>query len=192
MAISTQLRKDPTTAKTLTFMKPEARRGELMKYLRRELMRELDLPSFEEWKKANIQPGLFTNSCKASPAHPCCVAAGFWVSVPRESPVGSSGGLIRHVGAIPLYFRRDASSFHYLDEPFGIAVPVVGAKLQECYARSLRHAHVDCDSHLCSYHALGPIVWFHILRRFPANKTRVVAAASTVAGRHVRRAGARA
>jgi len=24
-------------------------------------MRELDLPSFEEWKKANIQPGLFTN-----------------------------------------------------------------------------------------------------------------------------------
>ena len=61
MAISTQLRKDPTTAKTLTFMKPEARRGELMKYLRRELMRELDLPSFEEWKKANIQPGLFTN-----------------------------------------------------------------------------------------------------------------------------------
>jgi hypothetical protein len=42
-------------------MKPEARRGELMKYLRRELMRELDLPSFEEWKKANIQPGLFTN-----------------------------------------------------------------------------------------------------------------------------------
>jgi hypothetical protein len=60
-AISNQLRKDPTTAKTLNFMKPEARRSELMKYLRRELMGELDLPSFEEWKKANIQPGLFTN-----------------------------------------------------------------------------------------------------------------------------------
>jgi len=60
-AISNQLRKDPTTAKTLNFMKPEARRAELMKYLRRELMGELDLPSFEEWKKSNIQPGLFTN-----------------------------------------------------------------------------------------------------------------------------------
>ena len=59
--ISNQLRKDPATARTLSFMKPEACRSELMKYLRRELMRELDLPSFEEWKKANIQPGLFTN-----------------------------------------------------------------------------------------------------------------------------------
>jgi hypothetical protein len=59
--IASELRMNPTMAKTLNFMKPEARRSELMRYLRREIIGELELPSFEEWKGANVQPGLFTN-----------------------------------------------------------------------------------------------------------------------------------
>ena len=57
--ISSQLRKDADTARTLDRMKPEVRRAELLRVLRREVTRELSLPSCEEWIEANPQGALF-------------------------------------------------------------------------------------------------------------------------------------
>jgi hypothetical protein len=57
--ISSQLRRDSSFATFLDRLTPEQRRRELMKHLRNEVVRELNLPPFEEWKCANPQGGLF-------------------------------------------------------------------------------------------------------------------------------------
>jgi hypothetical protein len=58
-AISNQLRTDRATATRLDRMKSETRRMELMRVLKREVSRELMLPSLEEWTAANPQAALF-------------------------------------------------------------------------------------------------------------------------------------
>jgi len=57
--ISSQLREDKTMAGRLDRMTPEVRRTLLMRTLRKEVLNELTLPSFEEWKAANLQGDLF-------------------------------------------------------------------------------------------------------------------------------------
>lgn len=57
--ISSRLRKDPDTAATLDRMKPDVRRTELLRRLRREITPELTLPTLEEWTAANPQGALF-------------------------------------------------------------------------------------------------------------------------------------
>jgi hypothetical protein len=57
--ISTQLRKEKRMSEMLDFMKPDARRAELMKFLRKEVLKELSLPSLDEWRSTNVQGDLF-------------------------------------------------------------------------------------------------------------------------------------
>ena len=56
---SSRLRKDKTIASTLDRMNPEVRRGELMRMLKKEVIKELILPAFNEWIVANPQGALF-------------------------------------------------------------------------------------------------------------------------------------
>ncbi len=58
--ISTQLRKDPGAASALDRMKPEVRRAEVLRVLRREVRIELKLPALSEWTTANPQAALFS------------------------------------------------------------------------------------------------------------------------------------
>ncbi len=60
--LSSQLRKDPTYATMLDRMSADQGRLELMKALKREIVRELALPSFEEWTEANPQSALFNGT----------------------------------------------------------------------------------------------------------------------------------
>ena len=57
--ISSQLRMNKTTASMLDRVTPEMRRKELMRSLRLEVIRELGLPSIEEWKNSKLQGDLF-------------------------------------------------------------------------------------------------------------------------------------
>ncbi len=57
--LSSQLRKDPQYAAMLERMSSDQRRRELMRELQQEIVRESDLPSFEEWTEANPQTSLF-------------------------------------------------------------------------------------------------------------------------------------
>jgi len=57
--VSSRLRKDQNFAATLDRMRPEVRRSELMKVLKREVVNELTLPAFDEWIAANPQSALF-------------------------------------------------------------------------------------------------------------------------------------
>jgi hypothetical protein len=54
-----QLRKDEDLDMKLNRMAPEFRHSVLMQALRKEILKELDLPSFEEWRETNSQCGLF-------------------------------------------------------------------------------------------------------------------------------------
>ena len=58
-AISSQLRKDKSVAVMLDRMKPDIREAELLRILRKEIGKELALPSFEVWCEANPQGDLF-------------------------------------------------------------------------------------------------------------------------------------
>lgn len=58
-AVSNRLRKDVSLASTLDRMKPEILRSELMRSLKREVSKELTLPSLGEWIAANPQGALF-------------------------------------------------------------------------------------------------------------------------------------
>ena len=58
--ISSQLRKDPDTAIALDRMKPDVRRAELLRVLRKEVRAELRLPTLSEWGIANPQGALFS------------------------------------------------------------------------------------------------------------------------------------
>jgi hypothetical protein len=57
--ISNQLRKDERMAAMLDRMQPQFRSTELMRYLRKEVLKELSLPSLEEWISTNPQGDLF-------------------------------------------------------------------------------------------------------------------------------------
>lgn len=59
--ISSQLRKNSTYATMLDRMSPDQRRLELMRALKREIVKELALIPFEEWTEANPQSVLFTD-----------------------------------------------------------------------------------------------------------------------------------
>ena len=57
--ISSRLRKDPALATALDRLTVDARRVQLLRALRKEVVKELALPSIEEWKLAQIQGDLF-------------------------------------------------------------------------------------------------------------------------------------
>lgn len=57
--ISSQLRENVQIATALDRMTPAVRRGELVRSLRKEVLAELNLPSLEEWRGANLQRDLF-------------------------------------------------------------------------------------------------------------------------------------
>ena len=57
--LSSQLRKNERHATMLDRMSPDQRRQELIRALKEEIVKELDLFSFEEWNEANPQPSLF-------------------------------------------------------------------------------------------------------------------------------------
>ena len=57
--ISSQLRKRRGMADMLDKMPADVRRAELMRYLKKEVAKELSLPSLEEWKRDNPQGALF-------------------------------------------------------------------------------------------------------------------------------------
>lgn len=57
--ISSQLRKDKDTARRLDNMSVDDRQSQVMGLLKKEIAREICLPSFEEWLTANPQRGLF-------------------------------------------------------------------------------------------------------------------------------------
>ena len=57
--ISNQLREDKRMAAMFARMAPEVRRTELMRALRSEVLKELSLPSLEEWRSTNPQGDLF-------------------------------------------------------------------------------------------------------------------------------------
>lgn len=57
--VSSRLRKDRSIAAMLDRMTVEVRRAELMRQLRREVSRELSLPSMEEWQRDHPQGDLF-------------------------------------------------------------------------------------------------------------------------------------
>jgi hypothetical protein len=57
--VSSQLRKNPDHAAMLDRLSPNTRRVELMRALKREIVKELTLPSLEEWTEANPQSALF-------------------------------------------------------------------------------------------------------------------------------------
>ena len=59
--LSSQLRKDLVYAAMLDRISPDQRRLELMRSLKQEIVKELALPSFEEWTKANPQSALFND-----------------------------------------------------------------------------------------------------------------------------------
>jgi hypothetical protein len=56
---ATQLRRDEYLNVKLNKMAPEIQRSVLMQALRREVLKELNLSPFEEWRKINSQGGLF-------------------------------------------------------------------------------------------------------------------------------------
>lgn len=57
--ISSQLRKDANVAGMLDRMPGESRRAELMRALKREVAKEMALPTLKEWRTANPQGALF-------------------------------------------------------------------------------------------------------------------------------------
>ena len=57
--ISSRLRKDQQFAATLDRMSTNGRHAELMRCLRKEIVKEMTLPSLEEWQSANPQGDLF-------------------------------------------------------------------------------------------------------------------------------------
>lgn len=57
--ISSRLRKETGIAEILERMAPDVRKAELMRLLRKEVVRELSLPPLEEWVAANPQGALF-------------------------------------------------------------------------------------------------------------------------------------
>ena len=57
--VSSQLRKDRLLAASLDRMSTDGRHAELMRYLRKEVVKEMALPSLEEWQSANPQGDLF-------------------------------------------------------------------------------------------------------------------------------------
>jgi hypothetical protein len=57
--ISSRLRKDREAAAMLERLTPEQRRRELLRYLRRDVLKELLLESFEEWRQTHLQAALF-------------------------------------------------------------------------------------------------------------------------------------
>jgi hypothetical protein len=57
--ISSQLRKEKRVADMLDRMSPESRKSQLMQALRAEILKELRLPSLDEWSTANPQGDLF-------------------------------------------------------------------------------------------------------------------------------------
>ena len=57
--LSSQLRKNPNYAPMLDRLSPNLRRVELMRALKQEIVKELTLPSLEEWAEANPQGALF-------------------------------------------------------------------------------------------------------------------------------------
>ena len=57
--LSSQLRKNENAAAMLDRMSSEIRRAELMRVLKKEIVSELALPSFEEWKGTHRQGDLF-------------------------------------------------------------------------------------------------------------------------------------
>ena len=60
--LSSQLRKSPPYATMLDRISPDQRRLELMRSLKQEIVKELALPSFEEWTEANPQSALFNDN----------------------------------------------------------------------------------------------------------------------------------
>ena len=60
--ISSQLRKDLNYAAILDRMSSDQRRRELTRALQQEIVKESDLPSFEEWTEANPQTSLFVEN----------------------------------------------------------------------------------------------------------------------------------
>ena len=57
--ISTQLRAIPGTSEMLDKMSPQTRRAEMMRILRKEVLKELSLPPLEEWRASSPQGDLF-------------------------------------------------------------------------------------------------------------------------------------
>ncbi len=57
--VSSRLRKEPAYATMLNRISPDQRRFELMRALKQEIVKEIALPSFEEWTEANPQSVLF-------------------------------------------------------------------------------------------------------------------------------------
>ena len=57
--ISSQLRKDKAVARMLDRQMPDVRRATLMRALREEVLREMTLPTLEEWRSTNPQGDLF-------------------------------------------------------------------------------------------------------------------------------------
>jgi len=57
--ISSQLRKNSVVANALDRMTVQARRGELIRHLNKEILGELNLPSIDEWQNMNLQGDLF-------------------------------------------------------------------------------------------------------------------------------------
>ena len=56
---ATQLRRDEYLNGKPNKMAPEIQRSMLMQALRREILKQLNLSSFKEWRKMNSQGGLF-------------------------------------------------------------------------------------------------------------------------------------
>ena len=56
---ASQLRRDEYLNGKLNKMAPEIQRSMLMQALRKEILKELNLSPFEEWRKMNAQGGLF-------------------------------------------------------------------------------------------------------------------------------------
>lgn len=57
--ISNQLREDRDVGTSLARMSIDARREQLMRTLRKEVVKELQLPSLDEWRRLNLQGDLF-------------------------------------------------------------------------------------------------------------------------------------
>ncbi len=60
--LSSELRKNQRYATRLDGMSSDLRRQELLRALKQEIVKELNLPSFEEWKEQNPQPFLFSGN----------------------------------------------------------------------------------------------------------------------------------
>jgi hypothetical protein len=57
--VSSRLRKDVDVAAMMERLTPEQRRRELIRYLRRDVLKELLLESFDEWRETHLQAALF-------------------------------------------------------------------------------------------------------------------------------------